>query len=114
MKRIVINKCFGGFSISEKGLEFMANRGCSEASVALENLRSYQADNVAHGWSKSNSGGRDFPRDNWHLIAAVEILGREANGDCAELAIIEIPEDVNWTIDDYDGAESVVEVHRTW
>ena len=41
-------------------------------------------------------------------------MGREANSDCADLRIADVPDDIEWYIDDYDGIETVREVHRTW
>ncbi len=48
------------------------------------------------------------------LIRVVEELGIAANGDCAQLGVVEIPDGVDWTIDEYDGVESVHEKHRSW
>lgn len=48
------------------------------------------------------------------LIAVVEELGPAASGSCAKLKIVEIPDGINWKIDEYDGYESVEEVHRSW
>jgi len=48
------------------------------------------------------------------VIAVVEQLGDLANGKYAQLKIIEIPDDIEWEIDEYDGIESVHEKHRTW
>ena len=33
---------------------------------------------------------------------------------CSTLKIIEIPDDVDWIIEEYDGNEWVAEKHRTW
>jgi hypothetical protein len=42
-------------------------------------------------------------------------LGIEkSSGVYAELKIVDIPDDVEWEIDEYDGKEWVAEVHRTW
>jgi hypothetical protein len=41
-------------------------------------------------------------------------LGEAANGRCAELKVVEIPDDVEWQIEEYDGLEWVAEKHRTW
>ena len=38
----------------------------------------------------------------------------KANGNHADLKIVEIPANVEWQIDEYDGAEWVSEKHRTW
>jgi hypothetical protein len=48
------------------------------------------------------------------LVQAVEELGDKANGYYTRLKIVEVPDDVNWTIQEYDGIEWVAEVHRTW
>lgn len=31
-----------------------------------------------------------------------------------EYKVVEIPSDVDWTIEEYDGSETIVEKHRTW
>lgn len=86
MIRIVTNRCFGGFGLSEKATA-MLPEGVNEYNVK-----------------------RDDPR----LVAIVEELGAEANGMCAELSITEIPDGVEWQIEEYDGQEWVSEKHRTW
>ena len=53
-------------------------------------------------------------RDDADLIAVVEEMGEKADGDYAELRIVEIPDDVQWEIHDNDGSEHVAEKHRTW
>ena len=57
---------------------------------------------------------REIDRTDKELIKVIEELGCEANGSCAKLKVVEIPDDVNWEIDDYDGNESIEEVHRSW
>lgn len=53
-------------------------------------------------------------RTNNYLIRVIEELGKEANGPHAELEIVEIPDDIEWEIDEYDGIESIEEAHRSW
>lgn len=53
-------------------------------------------------------------RSNPKLIECVEKLGDIANGRYACLIIVEIPDDVEWEIEEYDGVEWVSEKHRTW
>ena len=89
--KIVINTCYGGFGLS----------------TAAEKLY------------KTRSGKEEFydfqlERDDLILIAVVEELGEAADGGCAELKIVEIPDGVNWQIEEYDGLEHIAEVHRTW
>ena len=86
MRKIVINVCYGGFHLSEE---------------ARAKLNTDYADKLE--------------RDNPKLVAIVEEMGiKAANGYLSELKIVEIPADVEWTIQDYDGVEWVCEKHRTW
>ena len=57
----------------------------------------------------------DAYRTNKRLINAVEKLGSKASsGQVAILKVIEIPDDVKWELDEYDGFEHVSEIHRSW
>ena len=84
--KVVINRCYGGFGLSEKAMEFLG---------------------VGSEWP-------DIARNDPKLVECVEKLGEEANGTYAELKVVEIPDDVNWEIGEYDGLEWVEEVHRRW
>lgn len=53
-------------------------------------------------------------RTDEDLIKVVEELGEKANGDHARLRIVDIPDDLDYEIDDYDGIETLRETHRTW
>lgn len=53
------------------------------------------------------------------MCSLVEEFGSAANGKYewggfADLKVVEIPDDVKWVIEEYDGVEWVSEVHRTW
>ena len=48
------------------------------------------------------------------LIQVVEELGEEANNIHSKLKIIEIPDDVDWYIDEYEGKEWIADKHRIW
>lgn len=56
---------------------------------------------------------RDFRTDPT-MIQVVEELGTKANGRFAQLKIVEIPDGVDYTIEEYDGMEHIAEAHRTW
>jgi len=56
----------------------------------------------------------DNSRDNLDLIKIIEKLGEKANGDNADLTVIEIPDGTSYEIDYYDGLESIEESHRSW
>jgi len=91
---VVINDCFGGFSLSD------------EAILRYAELKN-------NGEDKYFSD-RDIPRDDKTLIKVIRELGVKANGMCADLKILEIPENVKWHISEYDGNEHIAEDHRTW
>jgi hypothetical protein len=57
---------------------------------------------------------RPDDRTDPKLIQVVEELGDKASGSCAKLRIIEIPDGVDWEIDEYDGNESIHEKHKSW
>ena len=54
-------------------------------------------------------------RTDFFLIEVVNRLGELANGDCADLKVVEIPGDVNWYLNVLDnGYENIHEAHRVW
>lgn len=131
MQKIVINDCYGGFSLSPEGLEEYAKlKGIEklywfEYDFDLEKLTSIQRPNKVVGAllaytipnpdNKTTSfSNRDIPRDDPKLVEVVEKLSNKANGCYAELSVIEIPDDVEWTIEEHDGVEWISEKHRTW
>jgi len=57
---------------------------------------------------------RDLDRDDPVLVQVVKEMGADAGGRFAALKIVEIPADVEWQIEEYDGQEWVAEKHRTW
>ena len=89
--KIVINDCHGSFGLSKEAL-------------ALYNERAVTV--ITHE--------RDIGRNNPILVEIVEQLGNAANGDFAELKVVDIPDDVEWIIQEYDGDEWISEKHRTW
>ena len=57
---------------------------------------------------------RDIERDDPLLVEVVEKLGDQSSGKLSSLKIVEIPADVDFVIEEYDGLEWVAERHRTW
>ena len=91
--KVVINSCHGGFGLS------------AEAESKYKELA---------GITDRNFYSRSIARDDEHLIAVVELMGSAAWDTYAELKIVEIPDDVNWYVEEYDGKEHVAELHRVW
>jgi hypothetical protein len=57
---------------------------------------------------------QSIARDDPYLVKVVHKLRETADGKHASLKIVEVPSDVDWTIDEYDGKEWVAEKHRIW
>ena len=93
IRRVVINRCYGGFSLSDEAINLYKNR------VGITDPDWYSG---------------DVARDDLTLVAVVRELGMAANGSCAKLKIVEIPAEIEWQIEDYDGNEWIAEKHRTW
>jgi hypothetical protein len=109
--KIVVNRCFGGFGISRKASEFMAARGNKQAKAEI---REFEKSGRWFGYGYSEKFHDGYDRTDPDLVAAVEELGSEASGDHSSLEVVNIPDDVDWEIDDYDGMERVEEKHRSW
>jgi hypothetical protein len=56
----------------------------------------------------------DISRHDPMLIQVIEQMGSNANGACSSLKIVNIPDDVEYEISEYDGNEHIAEKHRTW
>ena len=111
--KIVINSDYGGFSLSDSAIEAYAER----KGITLR--KEERADSVLSADYYLEDGNewfncREIPRNDPTLVAVVEKFGDKANGFCATLKVIEIPEDVDWYVEEYDGNEWVAEKHRTW
>lgn len=79
--KIVLNRCFGGFGLSEFAVETLGLSSSSE----------------------------NIPRTDPRLIELVEKDSKKASGPFARLRVIEIPENcTDWEINDYDGSESLI------
>lgn len=101
--KVVINVCHGGFGLSKEAQDLYAQLKGIELGEYNKSYFFY--DNLAV---------HDIPRDDPALIQVVEQLGGDAANRFSELKIVEIPDDVKWTIAEYDGLEWVAEAHRTW
>lgn len=137
--KIAINKCYGGFSFSLEAVQYMAKRKHPVAVKQLreynkgnrwiqqylktgewpkavpDNIRSFLAIDAKYFKSKRFYGSAyDYERNDPLVIEAIDVLGDKANGECAKLKIVEIPDNIQWAIDEYDGMEHVEQVHETW
>jgi hypothetical protein len=142
IQRIVINNCYGGFGLSNEavlrylelsGIPVWNEMGSSKimgfkywlvppgperiTDVSGEDwhnmtLPERQAHNQKYDSQIFNE--RDIARDDPYLVQVVEEMGSKANGSHADLKVVEVPGDVDWIIEEYDGNEWVAEKHRKW
>ena len=112
--KVVINRKFGGFDLSQEALIELQKRLTPDSEIAI-NETEVDPDNPEAPsklfvlWDHEVS-----TRSNPQLIEVVEELGSRANGSYAALKIVEIPDDVDVVIEEYDGDEWISEVHRAW
>lgn len=114
MTRVVINTCHGGFDLSDKALRLLFKK---KNWILVEDMSKGYSYTVHY--RQTDEGNEYFhpdflPRIDPDLIAVIEELGEEADGDHAKIKIVEIPDDIEWYIEEYDGLEWVAEKHRTW
>jgi hypothetical protein len=132
---IVINRCYGGFKLSPEALKRIAEiqgRACHFFCWDGERYIEWNSESLLDclAFDIGDPNGciaRGEPLERHYifdeanrtdsaLVQAVKELGEKANGLCADLRIIEVPDDVEWEIDDYDdsGMEHVFDRNRVW
>ena len=135
---VVVNRRYGGFGLSVKGAYHFCQKKYGQAYVYKCNYFGEDKNCVRVPYSDDYKdtliywvspedhnepvdvndiktiNNWDIERNDPALVATVRELGEEANGECADLEIVEIPDDVKWHIEEYDGMESIHEDHRSW
>jgi hypothetical protein len=113
LKKIVINKSYEEFCVSHKAFLRLRELGQQDALQEADPA-AYWPEAAAPREPSLNRCGVLIPRDDEKLVRVVEELRAEANGHCAELKVVSVPDDVKWQIGKLDGIEHVSEIHRTW
>lgn len=101
--KVVINRCHGGFGLSRKAIDMYCEAKGINPGKWKETWGFYD-----------DFSCRNIERNDTILVQIVEKLGRDANGACADLSVVKIPDDIEWSIHEYDGSEWIAEAHRTW
>lgn len=141
--KVVINRCYGGFSLSKeackryweiKGVPVYIEDDKRYTSLGLftvwfipeeERIKTKEGEEFYNmNMDDRKAYNHEYSKQTWYdsrvdrsdpvLVQVVEELGEKASGRCAELDIVNIPDDVNYQIEEYDGKEWVAETHRTW
>lgn len=101
--QIVINKRYGGFGLSREAQDLLCKLKSIDPGVWDDDYEYYSLFHVT-----------ELYREDPHLVYVVEQLGNSVNSKYSTLKVVEIPDDVDWEIDEYDGKEWIAEKHRTW
>ena len=133
--KIAINACFGVFNLSAKAISRIAEMNGQKAyffntasSGKDRHLIPVPIEEAGLFTIAYNTPTPSYPdvdseeilshrydcRHDDKLIKAIEELGSEANGPCSKIKIVEIPDGVEYEIEEYDGMESIQEKHRSW
>jgi hypothetical protein len=136
---VMVNACHGGFSLSPEAMTaYAARKGITlwiedhnfystywtrapeDRPGVLDGDEFYKADIETSQesnrlYSEYTISESEIHRDDPDMIAVVQELGSDkSSGRCAQIALVEIPDDVEWEIEEYDGREWVAETHRVW
>jgi len=133
---IAVNKCYGGFKLSEEailelikmnsdlvkksklsewekdGLDFS-----SRLELFKDGFRKHRFYHLLEKDGEIYSYDRAYNyknRTHQDLIKVIKKLKNKVNTSVSKIEIIQIPDDVDWEIDKYDGIESIHEKHRSW
>lgn len=141
--KVVINRCYGGFGLSDAAYRKLIEWGVPVRKYVKEK----RGDDGLYKDEPLNDGeilfdreltpqGEDDLKDFYYkypsarerywecwtsqnrthplIVRVVEELGEAASGRHSKLAVVEIPDGVEWEIDEYDGIEHIAKKHRTW
>lgn len=138
MKKVILNKCFGGFDVSKeaymlyakkKGItlylyesefinrKFIYKKVNDDNSIFRHYFIKDMGDNVEisnEDYEKYCLYLKDEHREDPILIEVVEELGEKASGRFSNLKVVEIPDDLEYVIDEYDGIETLHQKVEEW
>ena len=125
--KVVINTCHGGFALSEEGFEYLIKkRGwktttwddngklVDKSAPIIKTEGRYGFQDKYYFNSELTDNNKKKFRTHPDLVEVVEKLGYRANTSLSSLKVVNVPDDVEWYIEEYDGAEWIAEEHRTW
>jgi len=139
MKKVILNKCFGGFDVSNEAYELYAKKKSLELFCYEWDIKDMK--NPIYKYAKKDNAlfnhyftkdfgnnvqitNEDYEKYNLYLdedhredpilIEVIEELGEKANGRCGKLKIVEIPDDLDYVIDKYDGIETLHQRVQEW
>jgi|APHM01.1.fsa_nt_gi hypothetical protein len=127
-QRVVYNSCFGGFGLHEDAVKWVRdNKDRLREQYDNTDVSELTNTTLSGEFYDDGSGPKedwitsvkpiDLSRNNELLADIVsgetEYTGT-VNGQHADLRVTELPDSVDYTIDEYDGNETVKEQYRTF
>lgn len=114
--QVVINSDYGGFGLSNEAMQFIASRKGWNYQVTDSYERWWEPpiDSQECAVFGHQIWDVDLPRTDSDLVQCVELLGDRSWGRNAELKVVEVPDEVEWHIQEHDGREWIAEDHRVW
>lgn len=148
MKKVILNKCYGYFSVSGVGYakycekigkpcfmyKMSFDQDLDKVTYTKKNIYEdrvgifdiFLTKYIGDVTTRPNSLIHDkdiqdaiIDLDSDHredpiLIEVVEELGEDANDWCSQLKVVEIPDDLDYVIDNNDGIETLHQRVQTW
>lgn len=127
MPKIVINSTYGGFNISQEGFEWLIEKGVPVVGYFRDRDHGGDDDQpVIYDQTIGDEEQRAYHRTGYferywttyydkHRTDPLLVEFVEKHPDKAgTLSVVDVPDDVEWQIMEYDGLEWVAEKHRTW
>lgn len=128
MPRVVYNNCFGGFGLHEDVVKWVReNRDSLEEEYADEDIDNIAERTISGEYYPDGSGPKreystyvhPYRLDRENPLLADIVEGKteydgQVSADVSSLRVAEVPDGVEWTIEEYDGSETVRETARTF
>lgn len=116
MTEVVINKHYGGFGISFEAAKELRIRGCKLAinEPIFPGEKYDDGSTVHHSFDYWVSPPNEIRTDPIFISLMKEKGSAFCSGTVSELKVVEIPDGIEWIIEEYDGIEWISEKHRTW
>ena len=134
--KVILNKCYGGFSLSHEAYMLYAKKkGITLYPYAIDYATDtyYLTNNpeneyTVHYFTKNYGDTISFKdakdeyflwlnysyREDPILVEVVEELRSKANGRFADLKVVDIPDNMDYVIDNYDGIETLHPKVQEW
>lgn len=113
-RKILISADFGGLCLSDKAIETYLSKKKVKFTTEKKNS-TFSGRRLIFYVDGNYFSAHEVSRDDPILIETVEEIGlKEAADTFSAIKIVEIPYDVDWVLNEYDGREWIAEKHRTW